>query len=198
MSQSTTAVLEALLFIVLALITGAVTCKVMQNKKYPATLALVLPISAISAVVLFLRYGLSITAIQGLFLLFVLLYASYSDIATHEADDYLWVIVFALALYSTNTIGLKSMLIGALCVIIPQLAMAFIPPHRTLGGADIKLSTALAFLLGAWRGLGAYLLGLVFAVLYMTVYNRIKKKDGKEAFALLPFLSAGAMIMFII
>ena len=55
MSQSTTAVLEALLFIALALITGAVTCKVMQNKKYPATLALVLPISAISAVVLFLR-----------------------------------------------------------------------------------------------------------------------------------------------
>ena len=198
MSQSTTAVLEALLFIALAFLVGTVLCRVMRKKNYPAQLSVVLPISAVTSVVLFLRYGLSITAIQGLFLLFVLLYASYSDIATHEADDYLWVIVFALALYSTNTIGLKSMLIGALCVIIPQLAMAFIPPHRTLGGADIKLSTALAFLLGAWRGIGAYLLGLVFAVLYMTVYNRIKKKDGKEAFALLPFLSAGAILMFIV
>ena len=170
----------------------------MKKKNYPTVSAVVLPISAVTSVMLVLRYGLSITAIQGLFLMFVLLYASYSDIATHEADDYLWVIVFALSLYSTTTVGIKSMLIGALCVIIPQLAMAWLPPHRTLGGADIKLSTALAFLLGGWRGIGAYLIGLVIAVIYMAIYNKLKQRDGKEPFALIPFLSVGALIMFLI
>lgn len=198
MNKSTIAVLEALLFITLAFLVGAVLSRVMKKKNYPTVSAVVLPISAVTSVMLVLRYGLSITAIRGLFLMFVLLYASYSDIATHEADDYLWVIVFALSLYSTTTVGIKSMLIGALCVIIPQLAMAWLPPHRTLGGADIKLSTALAFLLGGWRGIGAYLIGLVIAVIYMAIYNKLKQRDGKEPFALIPFLSVGALIMFLI
>ena len=90
------------------------------------------------------------------------------------------------------------MVLGALFVIIPQLAMAILPPHKTLGGADIKLSTALAFLLGTWRGLGAYLIGLVIAVIYMAIYNRVKKTETKEekAFALVPFLSIAAMVLF--
>ena len=90
------------------------------------------------------------------------------------------------------------MTIGALFVFIPQMALALIPPHKTLGGADIKLSTALAFLLGAWRGIGAYLAGLLLAVAFMSIYNRKKKDQQKKPFALVPFLSIGAMIAFLI
>ena len=190
--------LGVLVFVALAVLIGITMSKVMQRKGFRSNKAVVLTIAAVFSSVLVLRYGVSFTAFQGLFLMFVLLYASCSDLTTHEADDSLWIIVLALSLFSSYTVGLKSMLIGAFCVIIPQLAMAMLPPHRTLGGADIKLSSSLAFLLGAWRGIGAYLIGLILAVVYMAIYNKVKNRDGKEAFALIPFLSASALAMFII
>ena len=198
LQPSAMTLLGVLVFVALAVLIGITMSKVMQRKGFRSNKAVVLTIAAVFSSVLVLRYGVSFTAFQGLFLMFVLLYASCSDLTTHEADDSLWIIVLALSLFSSYTVGLKSMLIGAFCVIIPQLAMAMLPPHRTLGGADIKLSSSLAFLLGAWRGIGAYLIGLILAVVYMAIYNKVKNRDGKEAFALIPFLSASALAMFII
>ena len=80
---------------------------------------------------------------------------------------------------------------------IPQMAMALIPPHKTLGGADIKLSTSLAFLLGAWKGIGACILGLVIAVVFISIYNKVRHRCKKKPFALVPFLSVGALVMFL-
>ena len=48
-------------------------------------------------------------------------------------------------------------------------ALALIPPHQTLGGADIKLSTALAFLLSGWKSVVAYTLGLLLAVVVVSI-----------------------------
>lgn len=190
--------LGSLVFVALSVLIGITMCRVMQQKDFRSNKAVVLTVAAVFSSVLVLRYGVSFTAFQGLFLMFVLLYASCSDLTTHEVDDSIWIIVLALSLFSSYTVGLKSMLIGAFCVIVPQLAMAMLPPHRTLGGADIKLSSSLAFLLGTWRGIGAYLIGLILAVVYMAIYNKVKNRDGKEAFALIPFLSASALAMFII
>lgn len=198
LQPSAMTLLGALVFVALAVLIGITMCKVMQRKGFRSNKAVVLTVAAVFSSVLVLRYGVSFTVFQGLFLMFVLLYASCSDLTTHEADDSLWIIVLALSLFSSYTVGLKSMLIGAFCVIVPQLAMAMLPPHKTLGGADIKLSSSLAFLLGAWRGIGAYLIGLILAVVYMAIYNKVKNRDGKEAFALIPFLSASALAMFII
>ena len=50
--------------------------------------------------------------------------------------DSVWVIVLALAIPNLVKHGIVSMLAGAVCVMLPQLALAVIPPHRTLGGAD--------------------------------------------------------------
>ena len=113
-------------------------------------------------------------------------------------DDFVWITVFALAISSIPTIGLTSMLVGGLFVFIPQIALALIPPHKTLGGADIKLSTALAFLLGTWRGIGAYMVGLILAVVIISIYHRRKNSNTKQPFALVPFLSIGAMILFFV
>lgn len=191
-------VIHVLLFFVISVLIGIVVCKVMEKKRFPVPAEVSLLIVELISIALVWRYGFSITAIQGLFLMFVLLYASCSDLATHEVDDPLWVIILALSLCSIPAVGIKSMLTGAIFLAIPQLAMAMLPPHKTLGGADIKLSIALAFLLGTWKGLGAYLIGLVLAVIFMAIYNKINKRDGDQAFALVPFLSVGAMAMFLI
>lgn len=191
-------VIAAFLAVGLAVFLGWTLHRVLISKNMVTNLPLNLILSGIIGLGLFLRFGLSTTLLQGLFLYCVLLYASMSDLTTHTVDDFIWVIVCALALMSIPTVGLTSMTIGALFVFIPQMALALIPPHKTLGGADIKLSTALAFLLDAWRGIGAYLAGLLLAVAFMSIYNRKKKDQQKKPFALVPFLSIGAMIAFLI
>lgn len=191
-------VLSALAVIGMSVLIGWVLSKVMASKGMVSKPIFNLIASGAIGLCLFLRFGLSIELIQGLFLFFVLLYASMSDLTTHTVDDFVWITVFALAISSIPTIGLTSMLVGGLFVFIPQMALALIPPHKTLGGADIKLSTALAFLLGTWRGIGAYMAGLILAVVIISIYHRNKNCNTKQPFALVPFLSIGAMILFFV
>lgn len=186
------------LFVGAAILIGAILCRVMKTKGYVISTPITLGITAAVSLILYGRFGLSITAIQGIFLMFVLLYASCSDLTDHTVDDYVWVIVLALGLASARTEGLPSMLIGAICVFVPQFLIALIPPHKTLGGADIKLSTALAFLLGWQRGLAAYMVGLLLAIIVMCIVNKVRKNKGNTAFALVPFLSVAAMVVFLI
>lgn len=157
------------------------------------------------ALALYFRFGLTVTAVQGMFLWFTLLYGSMSDLTDHTMPDSIWVIVLALAIPSIMKHGVVSMLAGAVCVMLPQLALAaVIPPHRTLGGADIKLSGALAILLGFTGGLAAFLAGLLLAVVTVTardfVQTRLHKRRDcpKKPFALIPFLAIGGMVMFLV
>ena len=191
-------VLTVILFIGIAVLIGWTLSKIMYAKGFKTNHAAIIGISGVASILLFARYGLTLTALQGLFLLFVLIYASCSDLTTHTVDDALWLLVFALSLASFESVGIGSMLLGAFCIFIPQIAMALLPPHKTLGGADIKLSTAIAFLLGGWRGIGAYLIGLVLAVIVMSIYNKCTNRCKKKPFALVPFLSIGAMLIFLI
>jgi len=184
------------LFVGISMLIGTVLTKVMKEKGYVTSTPITLMITAAVSIFLYGRFGLSVTAIQGVFLMLVLLYASCSDLTNHIVDDYVWVIVLALALLNVNTVGLSSMLLGAFCMLLPQMAMALLPPHKALGGADIKLSTALAFLLGWQRGFAAYILGLLLAVIVMLIVNKIKKNKENTAFALVPFLAVSAMAMF--
>ena len=186
------------LFCGVAILIGAILDRVMKSKGYVTSTPITLMITAAVSLILYGRFGLSVTAIQGVFLMLVLLYASCSDLTDHTVDDYAWVIVLALALMNVRTVGLTSMLIGAFFVFIPQLLMALLPPHKTLGGADIKLSTALAFLLGWQRGLAAYIIGLLLAITVMCIVNKVRKNKESKAFALVPFLSVAAMLAFMI
>ena len=99
---------------------------------------------------------------------------------------------------SIPTVGLTSMIAGAFVVFIPQIAMVLLPPHKTLGGADIKISAVLAFMLGFARGIIAYLTALVVAVIFMNIYNKVRKRCPKMPFALVPFLAGAAFIAFLI
>ena len=95
-------------------------------------------------------------------------------------------------------IGIGTMLLAALAVFIPQMAIALFAKKGGIGGADIKLSTAAALSLGFYGGVIGYLVGLVFAIVFQLLYNKIKQKSNQEAFPLLPFLSTGLMIGYFI
>lgn len=191
-------IFSAMLFVGISILIAFVLCRIMRGKSMLVHNGSVMGVMGCYALVLFARYGLTVESIQGLFLLGVLLYASCSDLTTHMVDDYVWIIVLALSLGSISSHGIGTMTLSALCVFVPQMALAFLPPKKTLGGADIKLSTALAFLLGSWRGVGAYIFGLLLAVICITIYCKVKKSNCKKPFALVPYLSIGAMLMFLI
>ena len=132
-------VLFALLFIGFSIFIGWILTKVMKRRNYISSMSAILFLMIGYSISLFLRFGISLTAVQGLFLLSIMIYASCSDLTRHEVDDHVWVTILALSLCSLATEGIFSMLIGAFCVFVPQMAMAFLPPKKTLGGADIKL-----------------------------------------------------------
>lgn len=191
-------VLSAILFIGTALLVGWLLTSVLKKQNYKTNLAVNLSLSAVAALALFLRFGMSVTILQGLFLFFILLFASWSDLTDHEVTDWVWISLIPMALMSIPTVGLTSMIAGAFVVFIPQIAMALLPPHKTLGGADIKISAVLAFMLGFGRGIIAYLVALVVAVIFMNIYNKVKKRCPRMPFALVPFLAGVAFIAFLI
>ena len=192
------AVMGTLTFVGVALLVCLILTRNMRERGFPTHLPLFLILTGFYSLALALRYGVSLVAMQGLLLFLILLYASCSDLTSHTMDDYLWVMVGILGLLSCYGVGLPSMLIGAAMVFVPQILLALLPPHKALGGADIKLSTAVAFLLGWQKGLAALLLGLLLAVTVMLIVQRFNRKKKKQAFALIPFLSVGAMVMFLI
>ena len=191
-------VLSAILFVGTALLVGWLLTLILKKQNYKTNLAVNLSLSGVAALALFLRFGMSLTILQGLFLFFILLFASWSDLTDHEVTDWVWISLIPVALLSIPTVGLTSMIAGAFVVFIPQIAMAVLPPHKTLGGADIKISAVLALILGFGRGIIAYLAALVIAVIFMNIYNKVRHRCPRMPFALVPFLAGATFIAFLI
>ncbi len=131
------------------------------------------------------------TVLKCLVLAGILLYASVQDYRKHEVPDFVSVMVAVLGLVNVQTGELPMMIFGAVLVFLPQLAVCLINPGKAIGGADIKLSTASAFLLGGERGLLALALGLILAVITVPILRNVRKSPPDEPFPLIPFLSVG-------
>jgi prepilin signal peptidase PulO-like enzyme (type II secretory pathway) len=180
-------------FFLIVWILCAKTVKVKDSIDYiPFCLSMAIGLS------LLLVFGVTITTVKGMILALLLLYASLSDLKTRRVSDCVSIMIFILSLVGFEAANLPSMLIGAMIVFIPQFALAIIRPSRACGGADLKISTALAFMLGAGKGVFALIVGMLLAVIVMAIYNKVNAKDQKEAFPLVPFLSIGAMLAYII
>lgn len=148
--------------------------------------------------VLFLFGGLSVWMVKGIIFAWILLFASVQDLSTREADDFLWVMLLILSLVNFNAGSIVSMHVGALVIFVPQMAIAMFGKIGGIGGADIKISTAAALLLGFWSGIIGYLIGLLFAIVFTLIYNKVKHIENDKSFALMPFLSVGLMIGYLI
>ena len=144
------------------------------------------------------RFGLTITTVKGLILLCILLYASKSDVDRLEVPDCAWVMLLILSFVDFGAVNMTSRLIGAAAVFLPQFVFAMLFPTKALGGADMKISAAVAFCIGAGKGMAALIIGLATAVICIPIYRKMKKTAKNEPFPLVPFLSVGAMIAYLI
>ena len=136
--------------------------------------------------------------VRGILLAGLLLYGSIHDIRTHTMPDWVWLGVAGTALLGMKLSALPSMLLGALAVLVIEVPLAVMLKDRAIGGADIKLSAAGAFLLGWQKGLAALILGLALSLIVIPVVRRIRHEDSRKAFALVPFLAVGMMAAYLI
>ena len=137
------------------------------------------------------------TVLKFLILLGIMLYASIKDLREHEVPNTVWKLIALLGLVNITLQDLPSMLLGAVLVFLPQIIPAIINTEKAMGGADIKISTACAFLLGASRGLAAYIIGLMLFVVVVPIIRRIRKLPRNEPFPMVPFLAVGTITAYL-
>ena len=133
--------------------------------------------------------------IKTLILFLLLLYASINDIRTHHVEDVIPFLIGSIALIGISLSDIPGMFLSAFIIALPMFCMALIKPGE-IGGADIKLTAACAFLLGIQKGLVFIVLGLFLAVICNLVLKKLYKDRYKEPFALIPYLSIGCMIAY--
>ena len=131
--------------------------------------------------------------VRGILLAGLLIYGSIHDIRTHTMPDWVWIGVAGTALLGMKLSALPSMLLGAAAVLLIEVPLAVLLKDRAIGGADIKLSAAGAFLLGWQKGLAALILGLTLSLIVVPIVCRIRHEDSRKAFPLVPFLAVGIM-----
>ncbi len=148
---------------------------------------------AIVSTMLF-SFGWSIELIKGTALLLILMYASVCDIQTHEVKDFVSVMIVLVALIGIEISELPAMLFSGLFLFI-FLFVCAIASNNKLGGADVKISAACAFLLGFQKSITGLVIGLFLSVICNLIINRKSKTKGK-AFPLVPYLSVGFMLMY--
>lgn len=169
----------------------------MQKRCFVTNKTLTLILSSSIAIALSLRYGLSVYTFQGLFLYFLLLYASLSDLTDRHVANHISISVLALSLISVPIVGFTYMLIGGAVTAAVQIGVSMFSDGR-YGGADWKIASSCAFLLGWARGIAGLVLGLLIGIIFTLIYNKVKGRDRNEGFALVPFLSIGMMALFFV
>lgn len=189
--------INAAILISATIVVTSVMYRSMKERNFKVNAALIYSVAAFVSTLLYMIGGVSIWTVKGVILAEILLYASVQDISMHEADDWLSVMLLILALVELKGENILSMLAGGAVVFIPQMAIAVFTKGG-IGGADIKISAAAALSLGFIGGTIGYVIGVGLAVLLRSMYCRIKNKPSSEAFALLPFLSVGLMVGYLI
>jgi leader peptidase (prepilin peptidase)/N-methyltransferase len=150
----------------------------------------------ILAVIVWLYYGISLSALTVFLVFCVLATISFIDMDTQYIPPELNIILALLGVVSIWTLPGATVIervIGVFCISVPLILIVLAVPGG-FGGGDIKLMAAAGVLLG-WKGnVLAFLIGLVLGGAYGVYLLLSKKKGKKEHFAFGPFLSVGIAI----
>lgn len=144
-------------------------------------------IAALTALSLFCFFGCAATTLKGIIFCLLLVFSSYEDIKTRECENFVHLMIVIAAFIGTDTAALPNMLLSALLAGGIMLITTAATKSK-LGGADIKLSAACAFLLGTVQGMTGLMIGLILAIIINSIKNRKKKHEG---FPLIPYLAVG-------
>lgn len=149
-------------------------------------------ITAFVTLMLFCFFGCAATTFKGIIICLLLIFSSYEDIRARECKDYVHLMIVIAAFIGTDMAALPNMILSAMLVGGIMLMTTVITKSQ-MGGADIKLSAACAFMLGTLQGFAGLLLGLIAAIIVNIIKNRKKNTEG---FPLIPYLAVGFMAAY--
>lgn len=153
-------------------------------------------LSIIAVSSLLMAFGWSIELVKGIIFLQILLYASVSDIQTHEVKDFVSVLIFVTGFIGANTANIPMNILSGFAIGGMLLICAMVSKNK-LGGADVKISAACAFVLGFQKSIAGLIIGLILAIICNIYFSHKSNTKGK-AFPLVPYLSIGFMAMYFI
>lgn len=174
-----------------AIVFGKIAAKAYKGNSKKAVAAFTV-ITAAAYIMLYFFYGASEKTLKGIIFCLILLFASYEDIKIRQVENYIHIMIVITAFIGRGFTKALYMLIPALIMSLIFLAVVLICKNFKMGGADIKLSVACAFMLGQ-RSLYGLIIGLIAAIIINTI-----KKTGKQAFPLIPYLAVGFMTAYFI
>lgn len=191
-------VFELLLVVAFSLvvfkITKIVVSKTPGFQKEDNKIPIYYAVSCISMSSLLFFFGWSLELVKGLIFMLTLLYASISDIQTYSVSDGVSVLIFVTGFIGISMTDLPSMIFGLLAVGGVLFLCAVLSGNR-LGGADVKLSAACAFLLGLERSTAGLVIGLFLSIITNLIIEKVKKNKD-QPFPLVPYLSIGYLLMY--
>lgn len=190
--------MDTVLFLLIYLVALTVVMYTLRNELTQTLWRVVFSLLLVVGITVVLKFGISAFTVKALTLFLILFYASAEDILHREVPDFVSVMILILAASDISVTSLGDMVLGFLAVFVPQIVIAMLFPKKTIGGADIKISSCSAFLLGAEKGVLALIIGLAIAVIVMTVMSKLKHRDKNEPFPLVPFLAVGILSAYLI
>ena len=135
--------------------------------------------------------------LQGVLFSSLLLAASYTDIKRREIPDTVCVL---LVLTGFLKFSFQNLL--GIFVALPFLIAAMFN-EKSIGGGDIKLTSAVGFVLGFWKGIYGLIIGLTLLILFyimlrISLIIRRKQVAKNLSMPLAPFLGIGFLIIYFI
>lgn len=133
--------------------------------------------------------------LQGVLFSSLLLAASYTDIKRREIPDTVCVLLALTGLLKFSYLNLLGIFIA-----LPFLIAAMFK-EKSIGGGDIKLTAAVGFVLGFWKGMYGLIIGLTLLILFyimLRISSIIRRKQEAKSLSmpLAPFLGIGFLIMY--
>ena len=137
------------------------------------------------------------STLQGVLFSSLFLAASYTDIKRREIPDTICVLLVLTGFLKFSYLNLLGIF-----VTLPFLIAAMLK-EKSIGGGDIKLTAAVGFVLGFWKGIYGLIIGLtllIFFYIILRISSIIRKKQVVKnlSMPLAPFLGIGFLIIYFI
>lgn len=127
------------------------------------------------------------------FYLGVLIFSSVYDLKYYKVSDFVHIILFALALFNKNELGLECFLDIVYSFLFFIFLLIIAACTDCMGGGDIKFIFSNMIFLGFLLGCQALFLSCVFMIFF-----RFKSKYmTKRRIAMIPYLSIGFGVVFL-
>lgn len=167
-------------------------------------------ITAFVTFALYLKFGISFELIFSCLFFYVLITLSFIDFEYKAVPDYLLLIVFILAFWTTSfniLDAFKFAFLFAGAFILLNFIITFyiqniksrilkdesLQEQEALGEGDIPIVASIGIVLGVEAGIVAIFLAAVFAII-PAIYSSISKKDIETPF--IPYLSLGLIVEY--